>query len=143
MSKEIKHSIFYQHPPQDVWEYLTKPQLIELWLMKNDFQPIVGRHFQFRTNPIPQLDFNGIINCKVLEVIPFKRLSYTWAGGDNDGNITLDSVVEWILTPKDNGTELQLVHSGFKEVNIAMFTAMDNGWYKNIHKITDLLNAQK
>ncbi len=143
MSKEIRHTIFYAHPPQDVWEYLTKPELIEQWLMKNDFKPTVGHQFQFRSKPMPELDWNGIINCTVLEVMPFKRIAYSWKSDDMNGNTTVESIVEWTLVAKDNGTELQLVHSGFKEVNIAMFTAMDNGWYQNIHKITDLLKAAK
>ncbi|NLR82909.1 helix-turn-helix transcriptional regulator [Chitinophaga eiseniae] len=25
-----------------VWDYLIKPELMEQWLMKNDFQPVVG-----------------------------------------------------------------------------------------------------
>jgi uncharacterized protein YndB with AHSA1/START domain len=41
MSKIIKHQFFFPHPPQAVWDYLTKPELMEQWLMKNDFQPIV------------------------------------------------------------------------------------------------------
>ena len=144
MAKEIKHTIFYSHIPQDVWEYLTKAELIEQWLMKNDFKPIVGHQFQFRSKPIPDMDWNGIINCTVLEAMPFKRIAYSWKSEDMNGNTTLESLVEWTLIPKDNGTELQLLHSGFKEVNVMMFTAMNNGWIQNMHKITDLLNtAQK
>jgi hypothetical protein len=42
--------------------------------------------------------------------------------------------------PKDNGTELQLVHSGFKDENISIFTGMVDGWLKNIQKMIELLN---
>ncbi len=141
MSKEIKHTIFYAHPPQDVWEYLTKAELMDQWLMKNDFQPIVGHRFQFRSKPIPEMDWNGIINCKVSEIMPFKRIAYSWTSEDMKGNTTLESLVEWTLVAKDNGTELQLLHSGFKEVNIIMFTAMNNGWIQNMNKIAALLNT--
>jgi Activator of Hsp90 ATPase homolog 1-like protein len=60
----IKHQFFFPHPPEAVWEYLTKPELMERWLMKNNFQPIVGLDFQFREKPIPSLDFDGIFYCK-------------------------------------------------------------------------------
>ncbi|MEP7277437.1 MAG: hypothetical protein ABI813_02235 [Bacteroidota bacterium] len=59
------------------WEYLTNPSLMEQWLMKNDFQPIISCHFQFRTNRIPALDFDGIFYCRVVEIVPFKKLSYS------------------------------------------------------------------
>jgi hypothetical protein len=31
---------------------LTEGALIEEWLMKNDFQPVVGHRFNFRTTPM-------------------------------------------------------------------------------------------
>jgi hypothetical protein len=30
------------HPPEKIWRALTQAPLIEEWLMKNDFQPVVG-----------------------------------------------------------------------------------------------------
>lgn len=142
MEQSINHNFFFPHPPERVWEYLTKVELMEQWLMKSDFQPIIGHAFQFRTNPVPHLNFDGIFYCKVLEIIPFKKLSYSWRAGPGKGKITLDSVVIWILEPKDNGTDLFLVHSGFsKSENLEMYKALLNGWIKNIHKIADRLNA--
>ena len=142
MQKSINHKLFFDKPPASVWEYLTKPELIEMWLMKNDFQPVVGHHFNFTTRPMPNHDFDGNIYCVVLEVIPHKRLSYSWKGGPGEGKITLDSVVEWTLHEKDNGTELQLVHSGFKETDAFMFSIMNDGWLKNMHKIGEYLNMK-
>ncbi|HEX9508981.1 MAG TPA: SRPBCC domain-containing protein [Puia sp.] len=143
MTKSIYHKLMFSHPPEVVWEYLTKAELIKLWLMENDFQPIVGFDFQFRTKPIPSLDFDGICYCKVLEIVPFKKLSYSWKGGPGEGKITLDSIVVWKLNPKDNGTELSLEHSGFKEIeNFAIYSGMNEGWLKNIQKIAGLINVE-
>lgn len=142
MAKSIHHQIFFPHPPEVVWEYLTKAELIKQWLMENDFQPIIGFDFQFRTKPLPQFDFDGIAYCKVLEITPYKKLSYSWKGGPGEGKITLDSIVVWKLSPKDNGTELILDHSGFREMeNFTIFSAMNDGWLKNMHKIAGLINA--
>ena len=33
-------------PPEKIWRALTQPRLIEEWLMKNDFKPVVGHRFQ-------------------------------------------------------------------------------------------------
>jgi uncharacterized protein YndB with AHSA1/START domain len=142
MSKMIQHQFFFPHPPEKVWDYLTKSELMAQWLMKNDFQPIVGLDFQFRTNPIPGLDFDGIFYCKVLEVVPFKRLSYSWKSGPGKGEITLDSVVLWKLEPKDKGTEVFLEHSGFaKPENLNFFNGLNQGWVEKLDKIAELLNV--
>ena len=142
MERSIKHTFFYPHPPETVWEYLTKPELMEQWLMKNDFQPIVGLDFQFRTSPIPSLDFDGIFYCKVLEIVPFKKLSYSWKSGPGDGKITLESIVLWELQPTDKGTELHLEHSGFaKEENLDFYNGLMHGWLEKFQKIADLLNT--
>ena len=142
MTKSIEHQFFFPHPPETVWEYLTKSELMEQWLMKNNFQPIVGVDFQFQTKPIPSLDFDGIFYCRVLEIVPFKKLSYSWKSGPGEGKITLDSVVVWKLQPTEKGTELFLEHSGFaKKENLNFYNGLTDGWLEKIHKIADLLNA--
>ena len=37
------------HPPEKVWRALTQGPLIKEWLMENDFQPVVGHRFNFRS----------------------------------------------------------------------------------------------
>ncbi len=140
MQKTIKHQFFFPNPPEVVWEYLTKAELIEQWLMPNDFQLILGYDFRFVVKPMPSLDLDGIAYCKILEIVPFRKLTYSWKAGPGEGKISLDSIVEWTFVPKDNGTELQLVHSGFKEIeNFNIYTAMDNGWVKQVGIINSLL----
>ena len=142
--KSIDQQFFFPHPAEDVWKYLTTAELLEQWLMKNDFQPVVGHHFQFRTSPKPALNFDGIFHCQVLEIVPFKKLSYSWKGGPGNGEFAFDSLVEWTLQTTDKGTDLFLKHSGFSSPDtLGMYTAMMNGWPKNIQKIIDRLNAAK
>ena len=38
------------HPPEKIWRALTQPHLIEEWLMKNDFKPVVGHRFDLRAD---------------------------------------------------------------------------------------------
>src|SRR3984957_10620471 len=83
------------HPPEKIWRALTQSPLIEEWLMKNDFQPVVGHRFSFRATPVP--NWNGIVDCEVLAVEPNSRLSYTW------GSMGMKSVVAWTLTPTSGG----------------------------------------
>ena len=143
MSKSINHKLFFPNPPAVVWEYLTNAELMELWLMNNDFQPIVGYDFQFKTNPLPQFNFDGNVYCKVLEIVPNKKLVYSWKGGPGNGVMTMDSIVEWTLREKGNGTELELNHGGTEAFDtLPIFTAMDAGWLKNISKIYEYINGK-
>lgn len=142
MANTIKHDFFFPHPKEVVWEYLTKSELLEQWLMKNDFVPVIGHSFQFRTNPIPSLNFDGVCHCKVLEIIPFERLSYSWKGGSGAGDFSLDTLVVWRLIPTEKGTNLVLEHSGFgKGEHASFFPGMTDGWIKNVQKIMNRLNT--
>ena len=93
--------------------------------MKNDFKSVVGYDFKFTTRALPNFNFDGVVYCKVLEVTPFKKLVYSWKGGPGNNKITLDSIVEWTLHEKDNGTELELNHTGFSEADTNMFALMN------------------
>lgn len=142
MKTEIKHRWFYEQSPSKIWEYLTQSELIALWIMPNNFQLVMGHEFEFRTNPIPILELNGIFHCKVLEIVPLKKLTYSWKGGPGNGNIMLDTLVEWTLEKHDNGTILNLKHSGFKVENYSILTGMKDGWLKNIQKMLNQLNSK-
>src|SRR2546429_5610763 len=91
------------HPPEKIWRALTQPHLMEEWLMKNDFKPVVGHRFNLRRNPRPDLSI--VVDCQVLEVEPNRTLSYTWAAFD------LESVVTLTLTPTRTGTHLRVEQS--------------------------------
>jgi uncharacterized protein YndB with AHSA1/START domain len=140
--KTIEHALFFPHKPKVVWDYLTKPELIVQWLMETDFKPFVGCDFQFKTRPLPTFNFDGIFHCKVVELVPLQKLSYSMKGGPAPGKTEIDSLVVWTLQEKDKGTELRIVHSGFNEPeNLLLFSAMNEGWNKNIQKIFDLIQA--
>lgn len=142
MERSIKHQYFFAHSPEKVWQYLTNSDLMALWLMKNNFQPIVGTDFQFRINPIPDLDFDGIFYCTVLEIEPYKKLSYSWKSGPGDEKITLESVVIWKLEPTEKGTQVYLEHNGFnKDENLDFFNGLNHGWLEKFEKINNLLNT--
>ena len=143
MKNTITQTIRYEHSPEAVWEYLTNAELMAQWLMPNNFEPIKGHDFEFRSKPIPSLNLDGIFRCKVMEIIPFRKLIYSWTGGPETGVKTLDTIVEWTLEAKGNGTELHLVQTGFNEENISIFSAMQGGWAQNLQKVATLLSPKK
>ena len=87
--------------PDKVWRALTEPALIEAWLMPNDFRPVLGHRFTFRTTPAPGWD--GTVHCEVVAVVPHRQLSYTWRGGSPERTGyggSLDTVATWTLTTR-------------------------------------------
>ncbi|TAM97388.1 MAG: SRPBCC domain-containing protein [Chitinophagaceae bacterium] len=141
MQKEIKHQFTFSQSPEVVWEYLTKPELLAQWLMPNDFKPIVGHKFQLSAKPKLKFDFDGKIYCEVLEIVPYKRLVYSWKGGLSKENPSLNSIVIWTLTPNDNGTILTLEHKGFKGMkNYLAYIIMNKGWVKIGKRLFKQLN---
>jgi uncharacterized protein YndB with AHSA1/START domain len=144
MNKEIRHSWFFPHPAEIIWEYLTDSELLSLWLMKNDFKPIVGHEFRFSAAPSAAIEFDGNVYCEVLEIAVHKKISYSWKFGPAPGKTIIDSLVVWTLTPKDGGTELLLVHSGFSDLRtIPAYDAMNTGWQINVNKIPVLIAQKK
>ena len=128
----------FPHAPQRVWKALTTGELIGRWLMTpTGFEPVEGKQFTFQTTPAGEWD--GVIRCQVLEVIPNQRLVYAWRSG-HDGNSgygsRLDTVVTWTLSRVELGTRLRLVQSGFiTPRNDSVHKAMTEGWKRFIPRI--------
>jgi len=104
-------------PPQKIWRALTNPELIEQWLMKNDFKPLVGHPFTLRADW-------GAIDCRVQTVEPNKTLSYTWAA------FGLESIVTWTLAPAGTGSHLRMEQSGFRPDQQQAYQGAKGGWQR-------------
>jgi uncharacterized protein YndB with AHSA1/START domain len=114
------------HPPEKIWRALTQPHLIEEWLMKNDFQPVMGHRFNLRADW-------GAVDCQVLAVEPNKTLSYTW------GAYGLESVVIWTLTPTSTGTHLRMEQSGFRPDQQQAYQGARGGWPRFVANLEQVL----
>jgi uncharacterized protein YndB with AHSA1/START domain len=121
------------HPPEKVWRALTQPHLIEEWLMKNDFTPVVGHHFKLRG------DWGGVLDCEVLAVEPNKMLSYAWNFAHEDAAYNLESVVTLTLTPTSNGTHLRMEQQGFRPDQKQAYGGATAGWTQFFAKLEQLL----
>jgi len=122
------------HSPQKVWRALTDPALLTEWLL-----PVAGfklephAAFTFKTQAYPGWD--GTVNCRVLEIEALRKLSYAWVVGD----MALDTIVTFTLTPTASGTRLSLVQSGFKPDQKQNFGGARYGWKLMGGKLVDLL----
>jgi uncharacterized protein YndB with AHSA1/START domain len=135
----------FPHTPDVVWTTLTTPDLMGRWLMTpTGFAPVAGNRFTYQTTPAGEWD--GLIQCEVLEAVPNQRLVYRWCGG-HDGNVgygsRLETVVTWTLSSTEAGTRLRLVHSGFVlPRNETAFTGMSEGWPKVVGKVGAIAGEQ-
>ncbi len=113
------------HSPERIWRALSSAPLIAEWLMRNDFEPVVGHRFQFQARPIP--GWSGVTNCEVLEVDPPKRLAYRWGDG-TESDSGLSTTVTWTLTQVDSGTLVRMEQSGFRPQDEGGYKGMGGGW---------------
>jgi uncharacterized protein YndB with AHSA1/START domain len=124
------------HPPEKVWRALTQGALIEEWLMKNDFQPVVGHRFSLRGTPQPHWD--GVVEGEVLEASPNKRVSYTWNGSYARGATGLRTVVTWTLAATKGGTLVRMEQSGFRPEDEG-YRGASYGWQQIIGNLERVL----
>ena len=114
------------HPPEKLWRALTQPHLIEEWLMKSDFQPVVDHRFSFRADW-------GSVDCQVRVVEPHKTFAYTWAAHD------LKSTVTWPLTPTNTGTHLRMEQTGFRPGQKQAYGGARVGWQQFFASLEQIL----
>jgi uncharacterized protein YndB with AHSA1/START domain len=123
----------FPHPPERLWRALTQPHLIQEWLMKNDFAPVVGHSFSLRG------EWGGVLDCEVLAVEPLRTLSYTWDFKHEDAAYNLKSVVTFTLTPTRTGTQLRMEQSGFRPDQKQAFGGAHAGWKQFFEKLEQVV----
>jgi len=84
----------FDAPVALVWKALTDIDDLRHWFLDiREFEPRVGFEFQFYAGKDQTKYLHG---CKVTEVIPNKRLAYTWRYGGYEGDslVTIDLFAE-------------------------------------------------
>ncbi|HEX3889328.1 MAG TPA: SRPBCC family protein, partial [Verrucomicrobiae bacterium] len=98
----------FDAPVALVWRAITTPEDMSRWYfdMKN-FKPEVGCEFSFI------VEHEGNVHdhrCKITEVIPQKKIAYTWRYEGHTG----DSLVTFELFDEGGKTKLKLTHEGLE-----------------------------
>ncbi|CAG7608387.1 hypothetical protein PAESOLCIP111_01057 [Paenibacillus solanacearum] len=129
MSLTLSLDFQYKTSIEKLWSAITDSSKLAKWVvnihngqpMENDFKPVVGHHFQFRTEPTEWWD--GIVNGEVLIVDQPNRLSYTWASGAEKHTVT------WTLQDLGDGKiNLHLEQTGIS--NEPALHGAKYGWSK-------------
>jgi len=131
-SDTISFEFELKHAPAKVWRALTDPELLTRWLL-----PVVGFELEpgatFTLTAPPQPGWDGKVNCRIVEIEPQRKLSYTWVVGG------IDTVVTFTITPTTSGTRLSLVQSGFKDDQKQNLGGARYGWNLMGERLVDLL----
>ena len=108
-----------------VWEALTDADEMRVWYFDlKEFKPEVGFEFEF---PVEHEGTRYHHLCKIKEVIPQKKIAYTWRYEGEEG----DSLVTFELFPEGDKTRLKLTHEGletFPKLPAYARTNFEKGW---------------
>jgi uncharacterized protein YndB with AHSA1/START domain len=114
----VEQDIVYPHPLAQVWRALTDRASLSQWLLPNDFEPWLGHRFTFQEEP--QDGWDGLIECEVVELVPLRRVAFTWSAHPELPRM----VVSFTLKEVEGGThlrleqrELQRTHSQVTAIN--------------------------
>ena len=123
----------YDTSPAQIWKAITDRNEMEKWYFKlAEFKPEMGFEFQFLEGP-PDKKYLHI--CKVTEVIPEKKLCYSWRFEGFPGN----SELTFELFPEGDKTKLKLTHAGLEtfgesnDPNLAV-SSFREGWNHLLEK---------
>jgi uncharacterized protein YndB with AHSA1/START domain len=98
----------YKAPVEKVWRALTDKNQMKQWYFDlAEFKPEVGFEFSFTGG---KDDKTYLHLCKITEVIPPKKLAYSWRYEGFEGY----SVVTFELFDEGSETRLKLTHSGLE-----------------------------
>lgn len=98
----------FNAPVEKVWKAITDNGEMKKWYFDiAEFKPEVGFEFEFSGGK-DDVQYRHL--CKVLEVVPQKKLSYSWQYDKETGS----SILTFELFPEGKNTRLKLTHSGLE-----------------------------
>lgn len=123
----------FNAPASKVWKAITDKNEMKKWYFDlAEFEPETGFKFQFTGGPDPDRQYLHL--CEIAEVIPEKKLTYSWRYDGYTGN----SFVTFELFKQGNKTLLKLTHKGIETFPIENpDLAKENfmqGWNEIVHK---------
>jgi uncharacterized protein YndB with AHSA1/START domain len=99
----------YNAPVSKVWKAITDKDEMKQWYFDlAEFKPVVGFEFQFTGEGHKGEKYLHL--CKITDVVPGKKLTYSWRYDGYEGN----SFVTFELFEEGNKTRLKLTHEGLE-----------------------------
>jgi uncharacterized protein YndB with AHSA1/START domain len=106
-NRTIIEERLFDVPAGKVWKAITDRDEMARWYFDlREFRAEPGFQFTFTGGPSPEKQYVHL--CEVLEVVPERKLSYSWRYEGYEGS----SVVTFELLPRGRQTLLKLTHEG-------------------------------
>ena len=140
--KTISKTITINATTSKVWNYLTKPELIKLWMSDAEMEItsdwITGSKIIFQTTVNGKQEYKGkILRFELEKVFEYTSYSEIFRLPDISENY---SIIEFRLTPLKNQTTLSITHS-----NLVAETAIEHSnfyWNGALHNIKKLIEKE-
>jgi uncharacterized protein YndB with AHSA1/START domain len=104
----IKHSITVNASIERVWQALTTPEQMAIWVGAIGFKPAIGAKFEFHAPPTE--GWNGITYSEVTVLEEPTRLAFTWSVPNFPATL-----VTITLRALGDQTEVTLEHTGWDQ----------------------------
>lgn len=99
----------FQSSVETLWKAITDKDEMKIWYFDfQDFKPELDFEFQFWGGPADDRQY--LHRCRIIEVIPFQKLAYSWKYDGYEGN----STVTFSLSTDGTQTYLKLTHEGLE-----------------------------
>jgi uncharacterized protein YndB with AHSA1/START domain len=99
----------FNAPVEKIWNAITDKEEMKQWYFDlKEFKAESGFEFRFFGGPSPEKQYLHL--CKITEVIPRKKLTYSWRYDGYEGN----SFVAFELFEEGNKTKVKLTHAGLE-----------------------------
>ena len=131
-NQPITFSRLLKASPAKVWKAITDRDEMKQWYFDlAEFKAEKGFRFSFTGGPSPEKQYVHL--CEITEVIPLKKLVYSWRYEGYEGI----SYVSFELFPEGDSTKLVLTHSGLESFPAAntdfAVHNFEEGWNHILH----------
>jgi uncharacterized protein YndB with AHSA1/START domain len=118
----VEREIFIAASPETVFGFLVDPALMARWIgQEHTLDPRPGGIFRVA------LRAGAVASGTYKEIVPYRRVAFTWGWEGRDDLPPGESLVEIELEPEDGGTLLRLRHRGLAREALAPFTPEEHG----------------
>jgi uncharacterized protein YndB with AHSA1/START domain len=134
-TKVIERVITIDAPPETVFRLLTDPVQYVRWKGKlAELEPRPGGRFRVEFGSGKE-----IAAGKYVEIVPSRRVVFTWGWEGNEMVPPGSSTVEIDLAPVGTGTRLRLIHRGLPDQAVASHT---EGWDYFLPRLEDVAEGR-
>ena len=130
MTETLSKEIFIECSPETLFSFFIDPDKMNRWMGKQILlEPKIGGKYRININD------ENIALGEYKEIIQNKKVVMTWGWEGSEVMPPGSSTVEFILTPMENGSLLQLNHY---DIPIDKVTSNNNGWTHYMERIKRL-----